>query len=263
VADREPGPVRTLLVALVVCAACSVIVSSTAVLLAPRQHDNRERERRAHLHALIERQPGLGAMLGGVGQHEVHEIVVDLTTGRVADWVDPADVPPPGTEADPGASTALPAERDIAGIGRRPNLGTAYVVADGDRIALVLLPVYGTGYTSTLRGYVALAGDLDTVRGVSFHEHGETPGVGGEVLSDEEWLGAWTGRRIRDDAGRLRIGTSLRELEPGSSDAAHMVDAISGATRTTVGIGNALRFWLGDDGYGPFLRRIAEEGPPR
>ena len=103
-ADREPGPVRTLLVALAVCAVCSVVVSSTAVLLAPRHDANRERERRAHVRALIERQPGLGEMLGGVGQQEVHEVVVDLTTGRVADWVDPADVPPPGTEVDPSGA---------------------------------------------------------------------------------------------------------------------------------------------------------------
>lgn len=256
-AERETDPLRTLLVALAVCAACSILVSATAVLLAPRHRENRERERQAHLRALIARQPGLGEMLGDVGRHDVREVVVDLRTGGVADWADPADVP----GADAG--TPLPPERDPAGIGRRPPLGTAYVVTDGDEVALVLLPVYGAGYASTLRGYVALGPDANTVRGVVFHEHAETPGVGGEVLSDEEWLGAWVGRRVRDADGRVRIGTSLRELEPGSEDAEFMVDAISGATRTTAGVGNALRFWLGDDGYGPFLRRLAEEGLPR
>lgn len=260
--EREPGPMRTLLVALAVCAICSVLVSSTAVLLAPRHRANRERERRAHILALIESQPGLGEMLRDVGQHDVRELVVDLTAGRVADWVDPADVPRPD-EGDEATSTRLPASRDFAGIGRRPNLGTVYVVADGDRLALVLVPVHGAGYASTLRGYVALAGDANTVRGLSYYEHGETPGVGGEVLGDEEWLGEWVGRRVRDEDGRMRIGTSREGTIGEAGDADFKVDAISGATRTTEGVGNMLRFWLGADGYGPFLRRLAEEGPPR
>lgn len=257
--DGEPGPLRTLLVALAVCLVCSVVVSSAAVLLAPRQRANRERERRAHVLALIERQPGLGAMLGDVGARDVREVVVELATGTVADWIEPTAL---GERSGQGG-TALPPDRDIAGLSRRPDLGTAYVVSDGERVALVLLPVYGAGYASTIRGYVALGPDLNTVRGLSFYEHAETPGVGGAVLADPEWLGAWAGRRVRDEAGRVRIGTALQEVVTDGPDAPYLVDAISGATRTTAGVGNLLRFWLGDDGYGPFLRRLAEEGPPR
>lgn len=258
--DRDPGPLRTLLVAFAVCLVCSLVVSTTAVLLEPRQRANREAARRARVRALIERQPGLGAALGDVGTFDVRELAVDLATGAVATWASPEDV---SQRSNSGAGTPLPAERDIAGIGRRPSLGSAYVVADGDRVELVLLPVYGAGYASVIRGYVALGSDLNTVRGVTFHEHGETPGVGGEVLADDEWLDAWVGRRVRDADGRVRIGTSPREVDPASDDAAYLVDAISGATRTTTGVGNLLRFWLGEDGYGPFLGRLATEGPPR
>jgi Na+-transporting NADH:ubiquinone oxidoreductase subunit C len=256
-AAHERSPLYTLVVALAVCLVCSLVVSSAAVLLAPRQRANREQERRARVLELIARQPGLGAALGELGSADVREVVIDLASGTVADWV------APDSESRPDAGTPMPPARDLALIGRRPALGTAYVVIDQGRTGLVLLPVYGAGYASVLRGYVALGPDLNTVRGLTFHEHAETPGVGGEVLEDEEWLDAWIGRRVRDDAGRVRIGTSLQELDPDHPDARHLVDAISGATRTTVGVGNLLRFWLGEDGYGPFLRRLAEEGPPR
>lgn len=39
----------------------------------------------------------------------------------------------------------------------------------------------------------------------------------------------------------------------------HEVDAISGATRTGLGVTNLLHFWLGPNGYGPYLARLKEE----
>ncbi|GIT10162.1 MAG: hypothetical protein CM1200mP31_3310 [Candidatus Neomarinimicrobiota bacterium] len=39
---------------------------------------------------------------------------------------------------------------------------------------------------STLFGYIALGPDLDTVLGIQFYKHGETPGLGGEV--EKEWF---------------------------------------------------------------------------
>ena len=260
--ERDERPLRTLLVALVVCAVCSVLVSTSAALLRPLQRANRERERQAKVVELIERQPGLKAMLDAAEDGDVREVVVELASGDVADWADPAEVAAARAD-DPASSAAIPADRDLAGIGRRPLLSTAYVVRESGRLALVLLPVYGRGYDSTIRGYVALDEDANTVRGVTFYEHGETPGVGGEVLGDEEWLGAWIGRRVRDADGRLRIGTSLRELGPDDPDAAFQVDVVSGATKTSGGVGNLLRFWLGDDGFGPFLQRLAAGEVPR
>ena len=38
-----------------------------------------------------------------------------------------------------------------------------------------------------------------------------------------------------------------------------MVDGISGATLTGKGVTNTIRFWLDDDGYGPFLKNLREE----
>jgi Na+-transporting NADH:ubiquinone oxidoreductase subunit C len=121
------------------------------------------------------------------------------------------------------------------------------------------LPVYGTGYISTLRGYLALDADLNTIRGLSFYEHAETPGLGSEI-ENPRWRELWVGKRARDAAGALRLGVARGAVDPDSPDADFLVDGISGATRTGVGVTNLLRFWLGPDGFGPFLERLAREG---
>ena len=40
----------------------------------------------------------------------------------------------------------------------------------------------------------------------------------------------------------------------------HDVDALTGATITSNGVSNMIEFWLGADGYGPFLKKIVAEG---
>jgi Na+-transporting NADH:ubiquinone oxidoreductase subunit C len=40
----------------------------------------------------------------------------------------------------------------------------------------------------------------------------------------------------------------------------HGVDALSGATLTSNGVTSTLRFWLGDEGYGPFVTRFKDGG---
>ena len=38
-----------------------------------------------------------------------------------------------------------------------------------------------------------------------------------------------------------------------------MVDGLSGATITTRGVNALVKFWLGDEGYGPFLQKLRKE----
>jgi len=253
---KNEGPLRTLAVAAAVCLVCSVLVSASVQLLKPRQEANRERERQRQVMAIIARQPALADMLTTLAEVEVRARLVELATGLHADWVDPDEFDPRRAERDPLQSVELPPQRDPAGIGRRANLATVYEVWRGDRLELVILPVYGTGYAATIRGYLAVAGDGNTVVGLAFHEHGETPGLGGEI-EDPDWLAEWEGKRLRDEQGRIRIGVTMDELDPAAPEGAHLVDGITGATRTSDAVANLLRFWVGEDGFAAYLRRIA------
>jgi Na+-transporting NADH:ubiquinone oxidoreductase subunit C len=120
---------------------------------------------------------------------------------------------------------------------------------NGD-IAVVILPVRGVGYQSALYGYLALAADTTEVLALKFYEQGETPGLGSRI-QDPSWEALWPGKQAFDEAGAVSVGV-------GGSDSASQVDAISGATRTSMGVDRLIRFWLGEFGFGPYLERVRQ-----
>lgn len=253
------GTAKTLLVAAAVCVVCSFVVSAAAVLLRPLERANQRREQEERVRALLETQPGLAELFGGLDSVAVEARVVELASGEYADWIDAAGFDPLAAAEDPARSIALPPERDPAGIGRRANEALVYLVRRERKLELAILPFHGRGYASTIRGYLALAGDARTIAGITFYEHGETPGIGGEI-EDGDWQARWRGKRALDEAGMARIAVAKGEVDPASPDARFEVDGITGATRTCDGLTRMLRFWLGEDGFGPFLERLAEGG---
>lgn len=117
----------------------------------------------------------------------------------------------------------------------------------------IVLEVEGQGLWSTMYGYLALESDTTTIRGLSFYQHGETPGLGGEI-DNPRWLARWVGRRVFDDGGAIRIAV-VKGAAPPATKAPFEVDGISGATITSRGVTDMLQFWLGPSGYGPYLEK--------
>jgi len=247
------SPAKTLAVAAGVCVVCSVVVSTATVLLRPRVLQNQQAERNAYIVAILKGVPGLADALGELDVSNIEARVVDLDTGEYAPSVDSRTYDMRKAAVDPAQSVVLPRERDLAGLTRRPRWATVYIVPDGGRPRLIILPVYGQGFASTLYGYLALDGDANTIRALSFYEHGETPGLGAQIESPA-WQEQWQGKKVRDDTSTVRV-----HVAEGAAQSEYEVDAISGATYTGAGVTNLLHFWLGPDGFGPYLRRIARE----
>ena len=223
-------PLKTVGVAFLVALGCSLVVSITSVKLKPLQEANRLRESAAIMMGLLEEL--------GAGPPEEH--LVELASGAYV-------------YRDPGTETALPAERDGAGLGHREDVATVYEVREHGVLKLVVLPVRGSGYQSTLEGYLALREDLNTVAALKFHRHDETPGLGAGI-EEKDWQALWPGKVVSDAKGTIRI-----KVAKGEGKGSHEVDAISGATRTGAGVTDLLQFWLGPDGYGLYLARLKEE----
>ena len=245
--DSRP---KTLLVALLVALVCATAVSVTAVLLKPVREANLGRERQARLVQMVADVPGLADILRGTGANTLETVVIDLDAGTIAPGIDPASFDARAAAADPETSIALSREEDIAGIGRRPNLAPVHFVRDDNTLVLIILPVYGSGYQSTIRAYLALEGDRNTVAALNIYEQGETPGLGSRI-TDPAWQALWPGHLIADEDGTIRITVAR-----GAATDPFEVDAIAGATRSTTGVTNMLRFWLGERGFGPFLARL-------
>lgn len=253
------NPVKTLGVAFGVALVCAVLVSSTAVLLKPLQQANQERERQRHILEIVERLPGVEKLFETTEGRRIEAQVIELSTGNVARGIDPATYDQRRAAMDPQLSVTIPPQDDIANLQRRAKYATVYLVKRDAELKLVILPVHGSGYASTLYGFLALDGAGESVVALSFFQHGETPGMGARV-EDPGWLGLWQGKKLRDEAGRIRIAVAKGRVDPGSPAAPYEVDGISGATRTGQGVTNLLHYWLGEHGFGAFLEKIRSEG---
>jgi Na+-transporting NADH:ubiquinone oxidoreductase subunit C len=242
---------RTLTVAVLVCLVCSVFVAGAAIALKPAQIENRLLDKQRSILAIA----GLGTP--GMSSREVKELfsnsiqarVVDLETGQFSDAKDPRTFDPLKSAKDPKLSRVLKGGEDLAGIKRQERFTTVYMVEKDGQLETLILPVRGYGLWSTLHGFMALEGDLNTVVGMGFYQHGETPGLGGEV-DNPKWKGQWPGKTLFSADGQLAVGVVK------GAQGEHQVDALAGATLTSVGVDNLLKFWLGQSGFGPFIANL-------
>ncbi len=248
----------TLVFAAVVCLICSVLVSGSAVVLRARQEQNAMFDKQQNVlvvAGLVE--PGERLSVAEVRERfegSIRERLVDLATGDY-----PADEAQALEDydlakalADPALSSEAPA--NPARVLRVPNYARVYQVMKGEQVDRYVLPVTGKGLWSTLNGLLAIDADGATIRAITFYEHAETPGLGGEV-DNPEWKALWDGRAAFDNAGQPAI-----KVVKGRAKGPSEVDGLSGATLTSRGVTNLVQFWLGGNGFGPYLAKIRQQG---
>ena len=240
---------KTLTVALLLCFVCSVIVSTAAVLLRPMQDANKDQDRKKNI--LL----AAGLYQEGIEIDEQFSVIkarlVDLDTGTFSLESDISSFDQRKSAKDPSQSMALTSDQDQAKISRRENQALVYIVESKGEFDKIILPVHGYGLWSTLYGFVALESDLNTIAGLGFYEHGETPGLGGEV-DNPRWKAFWPGKQVYKE-GTVAIQLIKGVVDPSSTDSSYQVDGLSGATLTSTGITNLLQFWLGQNGFQTFI----------
>ncbi len=245
---------KTLTVAVTLCLACSIVVASAAVLLKPRQLTNKSLDKQKNILQVA----GLldqGGNIADLYERYVEARVINLQTGEYADDIDPATFDQRKTAKDPATSTALAPTEDIAGIKRKPQYASVYLIKDNGATRYVILPISGYGLWSTLHGFIALENDLTTVYGISFYEHAETPGLGGEV-DNTGWKAKWRGKKLFDPAGEPALGLIKGIVNTSAPNAEYQIDGLAGATLTGQGVSNMLQFWFSAQGYQPFLAKL-------
>ena len=247
---------RTLLVATSVALGCALMVSTAVYLLRPMQLAYADLER----NRIVIEAAGLAppdsdlSDLAVVARFvDLQVRIVDLETNEFTDDVDPQLYDQRAASNDPELSVAIPDQLDLARLGRRARYVPVYLLMDGERIDRIVLPVSGQGMWSTIYGYLSLEPDLNTIAGIRIYEHGETAGIG-DRIQDPNWQSEWIGARLYDDAGQLRFRVA-RDAGPPFG-----VDIISGASVTAEGVGDLVRYWLGEHGYAPLLTRLRMSG---
>ncbi len=240
---------------------CSALVAGAAVGLRPQQDANRDLDRKKHIlyaAGLYDKNRTIDEMFAPIETR-----VVELATGKfVADTtIRPETYKQLNAALSDDTGRQLSSAEDRARLRRLEKYSLVYLVKDGAKVQQFVLPVRGKGLWSTMFAYVALDGDLTPIRGISFYEHGETPGLGGEV-EKTRWQDGWRGKKVYDDGGK--IGLNVVKGKAASEEPAkhYQIDGLSGATLTTKGVNNLMEFWFGDHGFKPFFseQKVAEFG---
>lgn len=248
-----------------VCLVCAVFVAGMAVALKPQQELNKvldRKEKVLNVAGLLEegvKKPA--AEIQALFEANIQARFVDLKTGAYLDeaqlkekGIDPNNFDAKKYLSEHGTAV----EKNAAGVPEIPDVAQVFEVKRGDSISAIILPVHGKGLWSTMYGYVALADDGNTVKGLTFYEHGETPGLGGEV-DNPIWKGLWPGRKIYGEGGEPQITVIKGQAGPPDVDP-YAVDGLSGATITSRGVGSLLRFWLGEQGYKAYISKFRQGG---
>ena len=242
----ESAP-KTILVAVSLCLFCSMMVAFAAVNLRPMQAYNKALDKQVNIlqvAGLYEEGIDVAKVFNSIEPH-----VVDMGTGKFTDTFDATKFDDRAAAKDPSMSSVL--ENDPASIGRKPNYTTIYLLKNSDgSLDKVILPIYGYGLWSTLYGFIALEENGNDIFGLQFYEHAETPGLGAEV-DNPRWKSQWKNKSLRDAKGDLMI-----QVAKVAKEKRFHVDALAGATLTSNGVDNLVRFWMGEAGFAPFLRNL-------
>jgi Na+-transporting NADH:ubiquinone oxidoreductase subunit C len=239
-----------------VCLVGSLLVSVAAVKLAPRQKENQRLEKIKNI-LLVADLYSKNANINTIYQQNIKTQWLDLKT---ATFLKESTLKLEKLSFDALAKNQaygeeIPTNLDIANIKRRPKYMPVYFVNNGTKLKKIILPIYGKGLWSTLYGFLALENDAKTISGITFYQQGETPGLGGEI-TNPHWQKLWQGKQAFDANNNVAIQVIKGEVVPNSSKAIYQVDGLSGATLTSRGVNNLVHYWLGNDGYGPFLQQL-------
>lgn len=257
---------RTLLVAAGICVVSSFIIATADVSLSSIIAENRRLDTVKNIliaGELFEE----GVDIGATFAEGIEPVMIELATGEALpeDRFDDAlnftdfDVNTIAKHEEHGR--AIDPDKDIAQIDRAPRYMVVYFVKEGDAFEKTILHVYGRGLFSMLYGFLSLEEDLSTVSGITFYEQGETAGLGGEI-ANPRWQQIWKGKEAFGEGGEVKLTVVKGIVDPASPEATHQIDGLSGATITTRSVDSLVKFWLGDEGYGPLLRRLRQARTP-
>ncbi len=262
---------NTLIVATVLCLVCALVVSAAAVVLKPYQSKNAQLDRIKNILGVTGFTQEDIKAAGGVEPLFAERFdvqIVDLRSGKEAaeqckvavekardrsigdihseyDQLWASKTPPAK-----GLSVELAKKEDPCGIKKREIYSQVFVLKNkAGEVERYVFPVRGNGLWSLMQGYLAVEPDFQTVAGLTFYQQGETPGLGGEV-ENKQWKKKWLKKQIYDAQGDV----ALKVIKGDQTKNPNGVDALSGATITSNGVSSMLDFWMGKNGFGPYIQ---------
>jgi len=239
-----------------ICIICAIVVCLSEVSLSALHENNARFDKQKNvLYAAGLARPGENLSSEDVRLRfeRVRAIAIHVEDGEPAPGIDPDLYDARKAAVDPKAGRSAPP--NASAIKRMARHAVIYhILENSGEVGMIVLPIEGYGLWGTLYGFLALDADAKTVLGLTYYQHKETPGLGGEV-DNPDWKALWPGRVAFDGGGEVAIEVIKGHAGPPVNDP-HRVDGLSGATITSRGVTNMLHFWLGENGFGPYLKKF-------
>ncbi|MGR9053062.1 MAG: Na(+)-translocating NADH-quinone reductase subunit C [Gammaproteobacteria bacterium] len=249
---------KTVAIALSISFVCAILVSFAAVALRPLQAENKALDMKVNILDVA----GLlqeGMDIDRAFEEQIEAKLVNLETGDYVEDMDVTAYDQRKATKDPALSDAVPADKDIASIKRKAKVAKVYLVKKEGQLQSIILPVSGYGLWSTLYGFLALGPDGQTVQSINFYDQAETPGLGGEVVNPN-WRALWNGKKVYNESGEPVLTLIKGVVDPAKPGAEFQVDGLAGATLTSVGVSNLVKYWMSSEGFAPYLDKIRADG---
>ena len=244
-----------LMIGIGLCLVCAAVISIIAVGLKELQKNNAILDQQKKIVAAADLQGFYGSTEAAFDS--IEEIIIDIEEGLITnDSTEKYDLSK--ELRDPSRHIVLSSIEDIATIKKRENFSKIFLEYREDQLNTVILPVRGYGLWGILYGYLAISSDLNTIVGLEFYEHKETPGLGAEV-DNPKWKALWRGKKIYDENGEILIKVVKGKVDNNSDMSTYEVDGLSGATLTSNGVSSLLAYWLSDSGFKKFLNNLKQE----
>ncbi len=249
---------KTIAVALSLCFVCAILVSFSAVVLRPMQIENKAMDMKKNILDVA----GLldeGTDIHQAFSEQIEEKLVDVATGDYVEEMNVVAYDQRKAAKDPEQNITLDSADDIASIKRKAKIAKVYLVKKGDAIQSIILPMHGYGLWSTMYGFLALEADGQTVKSINFYDQAETPGLGGEVVNPN-WRALWKGKKVYNDSGEVALGLIKGVVDTSKPGSEYNVDGLAGATLTSLGVSNLVKYWMSAEGFAPYLDKIKNDG---
>ena len=248
---------KTIAVALSLCFVCAILVSLAAVALRPLQIENKAMDMKKNILDVA------GLLQEGTDIHtafaeQIEAKLVDVATGDYVDG-DIEAYDQRKAAKDPAQNVVLSRAQDIASIKKRAKIAKVYLVKDSETIKSIILPVHGYGLWSTMYGFLALDADGQTVQSINFYDQGETPGLGAEIVNPN-WRALWKGKKVYSEDGTVALGLIKGLVDNSKAGSEFQVDGLAGATLTSVGVTNLVKFWMSQEGFAAYLDKVKTKG---
>jgi len=256
---------QTILVATILCVVCSVLVAGAAVGLRSKQEANKQLDKKKNVllaAGFSDAKQLSSAEVDEKFETSIERVLIDLDTGESPDSsiVDAETYDPREAARISELSDPIEPPTGLGGIKRREKYAFVYrVKGESGAIEKVVLPIYGKGLWSTLYGFIAVSTDATSVEGITFYQHGETPGLGAEI-ENTKWQDGWKGKQLKDENGEIAIEVIKGTVNSESATAKYQVDGLSGATITSSGVSQLVRYWMGPHAFGPYLDKLKKSG---